>query len=91
MASPCVAYVGAVGTSEVHATPLSDLPGPAPSTEDSPPKTPKKNRCFVCRKKVGLTGWWVWPLVLQYSGRRVGVTADVAMSEGSVTHWASCL
>ena len=39
---------------EVQATPLSDLPASSP---ESPPKTPKKNKCFVCRKKVGLTGF----------------------------------
>jgi len=39
---------------KVQATPLSDLPA---SPLDSTPKTPKKNRCFMCRKKVGLTGF----------------------------------
>jgi len=50
----CVVCTSAVGLDpKVQATPLSDLPA---SPLDSTPKTPKKNRCFMCRKKVGLTG-----------------------------------
>ena len=46
---------------EVQATPLSDLPAASPpsasAVEATPTKpSPKKNRCFMCRKKVGLTG-----------------------------------
>ena len=26
-------------------------------------KVKRKNRCFMCNKKVGLTGWWVWIVV----------------------------
>ena len=33
----------------------TDLEG-ATSLDDSPDKGKKKNRCFICRKKLGLTG-----------------------------------
>ena len=56
----------AMGDSDLSATPLSDLPAsptppPATLTEALPEEmdkatSPKKNRCFSCRKKVGLTG-----------------------------------
>ncbi len=55
-----------MGDSDLSATPLSDLPAsptppPATLTEALPEEmdkatSPKKNRCFSCRKKVGLTG-----------------------------------
>ena len=61
-----------VAGSTVNATPLSDLPASlqaspvvdalsdvtsTSSLTDTPlNKTSKKNRCFICRKKVGLTG-----------------------------------
>lgn len=56
---------GAVGrTSEVATTPLSDLPASSsPSPSSSPSLSPvvnrtqKRNRCHMCRKKVGLTGF----------------------------------
>ncbi|XP_064387914.1 uncharacterized protein LOC135336068 [Halichondria panicea] len=57
----------AMGDSDLSATPLSDLPAsptppPATLTEALPEEmdkatSPKKNRCFSCRKKVGLTGF----------------------------------
>ena len=57
--SLCATVFPAMG-GEVQATPLSDLPASPPSassSEATPTKSsPKKNRCFVCRKKVGLTG-----------------------------------
>lgn len=55
-------------TSELAATPLSDLPASSsPPTASSSPSpspsaitsstTPKKNRCHMCKKKIGLTGF----------------------------------
>ncbi len=51
---------------DLSATPLSDLPASSTATpttitdvlpgEIDKETTPKKNRCFSCRKKVGLTG-----------------------------------
>lgn len=51
---PTACALAVTGHTALQATPLSDLP--ASSEPDSPQKTPKRNRCFVCRKKVGLTG-----------------------------------
>ena len=62
-----VVYSSAVGL-EVQATPLSDLPASSP---ESPPKTPKKNRCFVCRKKVGLTGVGTCVYITRECGRAI--------------------
>ena len=61
---PIVACPVAMGGGDLSATPLSDLPASStatPITSDPLPveagkTTPKKNRCFSCRKKVGLTG-----------------------------------
>lgn len=66
LASEDIATVATMGRQidmHVGATPLSDLtatssPLPSCSASASPStKTPKRNRCFVCRKKVGLTGF----------------------------------
>ncbi|CAI8056505.1 AN1-type zinc finger protein 6 [Geodia barretti] len=58
-----------LGQSELTATPLSSLPASStssaatslslslsPSPLTSTKTTPKKNRCYTCKKKVGLTG-----------------------------------
>ena len=42
-----------------EATGSTEVTGPLPPVLELKQKTPKRNRCTVCRKKVGLTGKWV--------------------------------
>ena len=42
--------------SQNEATGVTEVTGPLPPSLELKQKTPKRNRCTVCRKKVGLTG-----------------------------------